>query len=203
MLAREAVNRRNLEVETTSSAHIPGPTPRNDERGVFLRRGALAKKISPSNVGKWVTSVRFKLYGIGVHTVRDVVSEIIMLNRKLSTAGKPMMHYQTLDLMARHGVDIMLDPQIEFPPAQPDFNSPFEQGQCLACDETGPLYHLCTSCEDSGMIYDKIQASPDSSTSSSEPIGTCSGCNTAGPVGQPCITCPDRAAMYLNFHAGL
>jgi hypothetical protein len=203
MLAREAVNLRNLEVEPTSSSPIPGPTPLNDEMGVFLRRVALAKKISPSNVGKWVTSVRFKLYGIGVHTVRDVVSEIIMLNRKLSTAGKPMMHYQTLDLMARHGVDIMLDPQIEFPPAQPDFNSPFEQGQCLACDETGPLYHLCASCEDSGLIYDKIQASPDSSTSSSEPIGTCSGCNTAGPVGQPCITCPDRAAMYLNFHAGL
>ena len=84
-----------------------------------------------------------------------------MLNRKLSNAGKPMMHYQTLDLMARHGVDVMLDPPIEFlptlldrkpspgstfPPFQDtqleEQNSAFEQGQCLACDETGPLYHL-------------------------------------------------------------
>jgi hypothetical protein len=222
IMAREAVNLRTVAVETTSSSDTPAPTPLNDEMGVFLRRVALAKKISASNVGKWVTAVRFKLYGIGIHTVRDVVSEIIMLNRKLSDAGKPMMHYQTLDLMARHGVDIMLDPPIEFlptlidrkpspgstfPPFQDtqleEQNSAFEQGQCLACDETGPLYHLCTNCEDSGMIYDKIQPSPDSSTSSSEPIGTCSGCNTTGPVGQPCITCPDRTAMYLNFHAGL
>jgi hypothetical protein len=205
IMAREAVNLRANVVEPTRLASVPSS---NDEMGVFLRRVAVAKKISSENVGQWVTSVRFKFDGIGIYTVRDVVSDIIMLNRKLSEAGAPMMHYQTLDLMARHGVDIMLGPTVEFLPASTtDASPPLEDdliGQCFACDETGPLYNLCTTCEDSGMIYDKIQSGDDSSASSiQEPIGTCSGCHTTGPIGQPCTTCPDTEARYLNFHAGL
>jgi hypothetical protein len=141
-------------------------------------------------------------------------SSCSIANSVRQEAGAPMMHYQTLDLMARHGVDIMLGPTIEFLPAptvrQPhlpdDLSPPLEDdliGQCFACDETGPLYNLCTNCEDSGMIYDKIQSGDDSSASSiQEPIGTCSSCHTTGPVGQPC-TCPDTKARYLNFHTGL
>ena len=96
-----------------------------------------------------------------------------MFNKKINDIGGSMMHYGTLDLMARHGVEILLESGPPTVPSAAILPSPVlslqssddKIGQCLACDKFGPAWNLCTTCEGSGMTYELV-ASPDKSDSS-------------------------------------
>jgi hypothetical protein len=191
---------------------------------LFLSKVARAKKVKSPET--WITAVRHKFRKIGITSVRETVAEIIMLNRKLDDIGSSMMHYQTLDLMARHGVEVLLAPA---PPAvvpsvaslpSPDpvplvgslpspvlslKSSDDKVGQCLACDGFGPAWNLCTTCVDSGMTYELIASTDDSHSSdvSLDLMGTCPDCTQTGILGEICSACDDSDVVYLNFHAGL
>jgi hypothetical protein len=131
----------------------------------------------------WAQAVRMKLRDLSITTVRQTVSEIVVLNCKLHHRGVPMMHFQTLDLMAQKGVKILLRPPNPVPDPPTDHNSspptapniapttvPLccntpevgQVGQCMACNKAGPLWTLCTNCEDSGMVYVLAEAPDDS-----------------------------------------
>ena len=135
-----------------------------------------------------------------------------------------MMHYLTLDLLARKGVEALLPSPSKkvTPPMAPAPNdtpssaaAPFlprddesaeslsgELGQCLACDDIGALGTHCVHCEDSGMIYDRVESANDSVSFDADE-GDCPSCGERGKVGTRCIACNDPQAIYLNFHAGL
>jgi hypothetical protein len=224
IMAHEAVRmRESLQQQGQAAAPEP-PTEDDASMYLFLSKVARAKKVKSPET--WITAVRHKFRKIGITSVRETVAEIIMLNRKLDDIGSSMMHYQTLDLMARHGVEVLLAPA---PPAvvpsvaslpSPDpvplvgslpspvlslKSSDDKVGQCLACDGFGPAWNLCTTCVDSGMTYELIASTDDSHSSdvSSDLMGTCPDCTQTGILGEICSACDDSDVVYLNFHAGL
>jgi hypothetical protein len=212
IMAREAVRVRESLQQGGAGEREPEPPSGDDAlMYLFLSRVAKAKKVKSPEV--WITAVRHKFQKVGITSVRETVAEIIMLNKKINDIGGSMMHYGTLDLMARHGVEILLESGPPTVPLAAILPSPVlslqssddKIGQCLACDEFGPAWNLCTTCEDSGMTYELV-ASPDESHSSDmspDEMGTCTSCSQTGIVGEICTTCDDSNMVYLNFHAGL
>jgi hypothetical protein len=76
---------------------------------VFLCRVAACRNVARPNVESWVTPVMAKLANIGVTTSSIAVAEVHRINSKLARAGHVRMFCQTLDLMARIGVQDMRD----------------------------------------------------------------------------------------------
>lgn len=230
MMAREAVRMRAIGVPPTGPPAEPLPllARNSDEMSVFLRSVAEAKGIVGPSVDIWAATVRSKLERVEIITVRSLVSEIVMLNRLLHRSGAPMMHFQTLDLLARKGVEALLrpmtpttdppavsDPTVASatlaastagpPPHDGDASSTDEpkMGQCLACDGTGLLWTHCTNCEDSGMVYSEGPDDDSKDFDHEAETGTCPNCQQTGTVGHPCDTCSDPNVLCLNFQAGL
>jgi hypothetical protein len=210
IMAREAVSMQ----ESLQPGEPKDPSPPSEDDvsiHLFLSKVANAKKVKSPET--WISAVRHKLSKVGIFSIRETVAEIIMLNRKLNDIRASTMHYDTLDLMARHGVTVLIAPVPPTVPLVASLPSPVlslqssddKIGQCLACDTFGPAWNLCTTCEDSGMTY-KLVASPDESHSSdisSDEMGTCPACSQTGIVGEICTICDDSNMVYLNFHAGL
>jgi hypothetical protein len=211
IMAREAVTMRESLQPGVPTKDPPPPSEDDVSMHLFLSRVAKAKNVKTPET--WISAVRHKLRKVGIFSVRDTVAEIIMLNRKLNNIGASMMHYDTLDLMARHGVAVLLEAVSPVAPLVASLPSPVlslqssddKIGQCLACDAFGPAWTLCTACKDSGMTYELVASSDESHSSdiSSDEMGTCPACSQTGIVGENCTTCDDNNVVYLNFHAGL
>jgi hypothetical protein len=73
----------------------------------YLRKVAIDKGIREPNIDSWANSVETKLNVIQVRTPRDVVTNIITLNKQLNHCGQSMFHTRTLNVMACIGVELL------------------------------------------------------------------------------------------------
>jgi hypothetical protein len=190
----------------------------------YLQAVATAKNLIGQEVRTWVMEVHAKLQVLDIVTVKSTVSWIVTLNHELRHAGLSAMHRQTLDLMARIGIQVLSAPEAR--PERPSSNNQViagpvlelvstspEMGQCLACDGTGLVGTLCVSCDNSGLSYvpreDSNKSNEDESEESDDPNefepdgGQCSECNGPGTIGESCPDCAEDGGVYLNFQAGL
>jgi hypothetical protein len=149
----------------------------------FLSAVAAAKNLTGQNIRTWVSQVHAKLQVLDITTVKATVSWIYTLNSELRHAGLNPMHRQTLDLMARIGVETLQSPELlssnnrvtaaPTPEAAPSGPEPKlappdtapKMGQCLACDGLGPVQTLCITCIDGGLSYEPTGESIESTES--------------------------------------
>jgi hypothetical protein len=143
----------------------------------FLQAVAVARNITGQDIASWVTKVQGKLHSVGITTVKEAVSRIVMLNHDLRAAKLSVMHRQTIDLMAKKGVktllplsvmpkqsslldpDLLASSDVPVTSTVPPPGNVLEMGQCLACDGFGPLQTLCSTCTDGGLSYKRIKSS--------------------------------------------
>jgi hypothetical protein len=86
----------------------------DDSMGImhhYLCQVTITKGIKEPNIDSWVNSVEMKLNDIQVTTPKDVVSNIINLNKKLTQCGQRIFHMQTLGVMAHIGVEYVCSDQ--------------------------------------------------------------------------------------------
>ena len=192
----------------------------------FLTEVATAKNLTGQNVRVWVMKVYGKLQVLDITTVKATISWIVTLNSELSQAGLSTLHRQTLDLMARKGVAILLRTQ-SAPEEHPEHSassrnhqavsdstlelaslSP-EMGQGLAGKDSGPPVQTLrnTGADASELTYesnDSVGSEESDDPNEFEPDGGhCSECGKPGTIGESCPNCERDGGVYLNFHAGL
>jgi hypothetical protein len=73
----------------------------DDQMLDYLRLVAIEKGIREPNIDSWASSVKDKLINIDMHAPRDVVANIITINRSLQDYGRSMLHNKTLYVLAR------------------------------------------------------------------------------------------------------
>jgi hypothetical protein len=185
----------------------------DNEMIALLQAVATAKNITGQDVMSWVTRVHNKLRSVGINTVKDTVSGSMGLNKKLHKAGFQMMHCQTLDLLAKKGINIITAPP---PPSVKDKVVPLkplssngvvfasddaQDGRCPECNNLGPPGLPCTTnqCSEEGIMY---LFHRDGKYDKSH-IKNCPACNNLGPSGDPCVHCNQEGVTFLNFLAGL
>ena len=63
--------------------------------------GTVANKMrmTPCEVGSWVEAVRNKLEDIGIESVRDFVTDILVINNTLRIGGHRQLHRTTLKMI--------------------------------------------------------------------------------------------------------
>ena len=69
----------------------------------FLYEVSIELNKSEEFIDNWVHAVQDKLERIGIYDVKDLMTNIIDINRLLSKDGYPMMHVSTLRTMAKVG----------------------------------------------------------------------------------------------------
>jgi hypothetical protein len=107
--------------------HLTGPTSDqadelnviSDDNDVRLLKGLLYKvareiPIGPAVRQTWVHAVLDKFQEVGLHSIRDCLSNIMTINWRLMDHGRTPMFQGTLNILARQSVDALFpDPPIE------------------------------------------------------------------------------------------
>jgi hypothetical protein len=76
----------------------------------MLEMVAFKKEIHGHTGEAWVEAMRSKLADIGVVTLRDLVREVLEINRKLRDAGHSVLHRTTLNMMLREVCEMLFGP---------------------------------------------------------------------------------------------
>ncbi len=150
----------------------------------FLTSVTSAKNLTGQDMRTWVLEVHTKLQVLEITTVKATVSWIYTLNAELRLNGLQTMHRQTLDLMARNGVALLLqEPPEPLPSSNLIVEGPGVELPPESSSESGEESDYSNSFEPDG--------------------GHCSECNGPGTIGESCPNCEAEGGVYLNFHAGL
>jgi hypothetical protein len=149
----------------------------------YLHAVATAKNLTGRDVRTWAMEVHAKLQVLDIATIKSTVSWIVTLNHELRQAGLSTMHRQTLDLMARKGVEVLLQ------------SAPEEPSNIAAGPMPAPVASTSLAPELPSSSNPVVAAEMDS--------GKCSECNGPGALGEPCPDCEEDGGMFLNFQAGL
>jgi hypothetical protein len=82
--------------ENVVEAEAMGGLTLDSEMKVFLTKVAKLKGIGAKNVDSWVEAVEHKFVNIGVTTVSELRSGILLINRRIGPQGASMLHTCTL-----------------------------------------------------------------------------------------------------------
>jgi hypothetical protein len=74
---------------------------------VMLRTVAGRKGLLDNAAESWVDAVFDKLGDVGVETLRDFVTDVIILNKRLLTLGHQKMHKTTLNMMLEETASVL------------------------------------------------------------------------------------------------
>ena len=74
----------------------------------FLYEVSMELNKSNEFIDNWIHAVQDKLDRIGIYDVKDLMTNIIDINRLLSKDGYPMMHVTTLRAMAKIGTRYLI-----------------------------------------------------------------------------------------------
>jgi transcriptional regulator NrdR family protein len=140
VMAREGVKDISLDNESASAYY-------NDHHMIsYLERVAVVRGITGKSIDSWVNQVHGKLGKVGCISVRSTVSGLVILNKKLFAAGLQVMHAETIEVMAREGVNAL---SIEALGSVDEFERDMHKvgpGTCESCGDTGAIGEPCATC---------------------------------------------------------
>jgi transcriptional regulator NrdR family protein len=147
IMSRKGVSRISMPDESSSEAY------NTHEMTSFLRSVAEKKGITGAHVETWIGQVRRKLHKIGITSVRGTIGTLILLNRKLRAANLQMFHSQTIEIMAKEGVESLRKEAEELSGFVQATEPVIEAGNgwCSTCHGPGEIGQACTTC-DNGMF---------------------------------------------------
>jgi transcriptional regulator NrdR family protein len=140
VMNREAVKAISVNDESASAYY------NNHRMRSFLERVAVSKGVTGKSIDSWVETVHAKLGKVGTPSVRSTVSSLVLLNKKLFAAGLPLMHADTIEVMAREGANALSIEALESIDGWEVDLHEVPDGACENCGDTGVVGEPCATC---------------------------------------------------------
>ena len=87
--------------------------PKRQPLVMMLNEVAFKRKMTGAVGAGWVESVRAKLEGVGVETLRDFVQQVLEINPRLMTGWLQCLHDSTLNMMLAQICEMVMGPEEE------------------------------------------------------------------------------------------